>query len=211
VSEAPAPGGAPAPGQAAWPFAFGEGRRVLGAGRPMEDLAMHILDIARNAAEAGATRVEIRVDEDTAANVLRIEVADNGRGMDEATARLAADSCFTTRETRAGGLGLPLLRQAAEAAGGSMRVASAPGAGTLGDLDTTVLVLLASHPDLDLDWTHRRGARTYSLSSRDLRAALDGAPLASPGGIALVRAAVRQGEAGLVAPAAGARRTEDQR
>ncbi len=203
-----------------------EGRSVLGGGRPMEDLAMHILDIARNAAEAGATRVDIRVDEDEGANVLRIEVADNGRGMDEATARLATDPFFTSRSTRVVGLGLPLLRQAADAAAGSMRVESEPGAGTrvaaifaldhldrapLGDLETTVLVLLASHPDLDLDWTHRRGARAYSLSSRDLRAALDGAPLASPGGIALVRAAVRQGEAGLVAPAAGARRTEDQR
>ena len=34
------------------------GRAVLGGGRPMEDLALHILDIARNGAEAGATRIE---------------------------------------------------------------------------------------------------------------------------------------------------------
>ncbi len=96
------------------------GRSVLGGGRPMEDLALHILDIARNAVEGGATRVDIRVDEDAAANALRIVVSDNGRGMDAATVVRAVDPFFTTRQTRAVGLGLPLLRQAAEAAGGSL-------------------------------------------------------------------------------------------
>jgi len=202
------------------------GRSVLGGGRPMEDLAMHILDIAQNAVEAGATRVEVRVEEDEAADLLRIVVADNGRGMDQAAASRALDPFFTTRGTRAVGLGLPLLRHAAEAAGGSLRVASAPGAGTrveaefawahldrapMGDLETTVLVLLASHPDVDLDWTHRRGGGEYSVSTGDLRAALGGASLASPAVIALARAAVRQGEAGLRGPAGGARRREDDR
>ena len=195
------------------------GRAVLGGGRPMEDLALHILDIARNGAEAGATRIDIRVDEDPAADALRIVVTDNGRGMDAATAGRALDPFFTTRQTRVVGLGLPLLRQAAEAAGGGLRVDSAPGSGTrveavfglghldrapLGDVETTVLVLMASHPDLDLDWTHRRGDREYSLATADLRAALDGGSLASPAGLALLRAAVRHGE-GSLAAAAGSR------
>jgi hypothetical protein len=189
-----------------------DGRTVLGGGRPMEDLALHILDIARNGAEAGAARVEIRVEEDPAADALRIIVTDNGRGMDPETAGRATDPFFTTRRTRIVGLGLPLLRQAAEAAGGGLTVTSAPGAGTrveaafalshidrapLGDLETTVLVLMASHPDVDLDWTHRRGDREYSLSTADLRAALDGQSLASPAGLALLRRAVRHGEQAL--------------
>jgi hypothetical protein len=201
------------------------GRAVLGGGRPMEDLALHILDIARNGAEAGATRIEIRVDEDPAADALRIIVTDNGRGMDAATAGRALDPFFTTRQTRVVGLGLPLLRQAAEAAGGRLSVDSAPGAGTrveavfglghldrapLGDVETTVLVLMASHPDLDLDWTHRRGDREYSLAAADLRAALDGASLASPAGLALLRAAVRQGEQSLEAPTGSRPRMEKQ-
>jgi len=201
------------------------GRAVLGGGRPMEDLALHILDIARNGAEAGATRIDIRVDEDPAADALRIVVTDNGRGMDAATAGRALDPFFTTRQTRVVGLGLPLLRQAAEAAGGGLRVDSAPGSGTrvdavfglghldrapLGDVETTVLVLMASHPDVDLDWTHRRGDREYSLAAADLRAALDGASLASPAGLALLRAAVRQGEQSLEAPAGSRPRMEKQ-
>jgi hypothetical protein len=204
----------------------GGGSGVLGGGRPMEDLALHILDIARNAAEAGATRVEVRVDEDAAANALKILVSDNGRGMDAATVGRVVDPFFTTRETRIVGLGLPLLRQAAEAAGGSLTVHSTPGAGTrvaatfaldhidrapLGDLETTVLVLLASHPDIDLDWTHRRNAREYSLCAADLRAALDGAALASPEGLALVRKAVRFGEEGLAGASRDGSRTEDDR
>jgi hypothetical protein len=58
-------------------------------------------------------------------------------------------------------------------------------------------VLLASHPGLEVAWTHRRAAREYSLSTGDLRAALDGAGLASPEGLALTRTAIRQGEAQL--------------
>jgi hypothetical protein len=41
------------------------------------------------------------------------------------------------------------------------------------------------------------GGRDYELSSRDLAAALEGAALASPQGLALLRAAIRQGEAEL--------------
>ena len=201
------------------------GRAVLGGGRPMEDLALHILDIARNGAEAGATRIEIRVDEDSDADALRIVVTDNGRGMDADTTGRVMDPFFTTRRTRVVGLGLPLLRQAAEAAGGGLRVASEPGAGTrveavfglghldrapLGDVETTVLVLMASHPDVDLDWTHRRGPREYSLATADLRAALDGASLASPAGLALLRSAVRHGERSLADAADTGSRMENQ-
>jgi hypothetical protein len=170
--------------------------------------------------------VDIRVEEDADANELRIVVSDNGRGMDADTLTRVIDPFFTTRQTRLVGLGLPLLRQAAEAAGGHLTVDSTPGAGTrvaavfelghldrapLGDLETTVLVLLASHPDVDLDWTHRRGAQEYSLSTADLRTALDGAMLASPEGLALVRTAVRLGEAGLTDPSRGATRSEEHR
>jgi hypothetical protein len=201
------------------------GRAVLGGGRPMEDLALHILDIARNGAEAGATRIEIRVEEDAASDALRIIVADNGRGMDAETAGRATDPFFTTRRTRVVGLGLSLLRQAAETAGGGLAVVSQPGTGTrveavfglshldrapLGDVETTVLVLMASHPDVDLDWTHRRGPREYSLATADLRSALDGASIASPAGLALLRSAVRRGEQSLADTAGSQPHTENQ-
>ena len=189
------------------------------------DLSMHILDIAQNSAKAGAARIEIRVDEDPEADTLRIVVTDNGRGMDASTAARVTDPRVTTRRTGVVGHGLPLLRQAAEAAGGGLRVVSEPGAGTrveaafglghlgrapLGDVETTVLVLMASHPEVDLDWTHRRGSREYSLATADLRAALDGASLSSPDGLALLRSAVRRGEQSLTATPDTRSRTENQ-
>lgn len=188
------------------------GRAVLGGGRPMEDLLLHILDIVRNAIEAGATAVEIELREDLARDLLAISVRDNGRGMDEATAARVTDPFFTTRTTRRVGLGLPLLAAAARAAGGDVTVESIPGKGTrvmatfqhshidrapVGDIETTLLVLVAGSPEVDILFKHVVGSRDYELSSRDLAAALEGAGLASPQGLALLRAAIRQGEAEL--------------
>jgi hypothetical protein len=188
------------------------GRAVLGGGRPMEDLALHILDVTHNSIEAGASRIEIDVDEDPVADRLTIRIRDDGRGMDGETVSRATDPFFTTRTTRRVGMGLPLLKHAADAAGGHMVVRSAAGAGTdvvatfqwshidrapLGDLETTVLVLLVSHPDVDVVFSHQYGAQDYTVSSADVREALDGLPLTGPEGIALVREAVRSGETGL--------------
>jgi hypothetical protein len=191
-----------------------DGRAVLGGGRPMEDLALHLLDIAQNSLDAGATRVVIEISERPEIDLLAIRVADNGRGMDEDAVARASDPFFTTRTTRRVGLGLPLLHHAAEAAGGRLAVRSAVGQGTevvatfayghvdrapLGDLETTVLVLAASSPGLQLDFTHRRGDREYSLSTADIREALGGESVAGPHGLALLREVVRRGEASLTA------------
>ena len=74
-----------------------------------------------NGAEAGATRIEIRVDEDAAADRLpHRRRATTAAGWTRTTAGRATDPFFTTRRTRVVGLGLPLLRQAAEAAGGGL-------------------------------------------------------------------------------------------
>jgi hypothetical protein len=188
------------------------GRAVLGGGRPMEDLAMHILDIAQNGIEAGATWIAIDVSEHPETDALTIVVIDNGRGMNDETLARALDPFYTTRTTRRVGLGLPLLKHAAEAAGGRLDLRSGVGEGTevratfqyrhvdrapLGDLETTVLVLTTARPDVDLEFTHRRGAREYTFSTADIRTALDGGPLSSPEGLALVREVVRAGEAGL--------------
>lgn len=190
------------------------GRAVLGGGRPMEDLALHILDAAQNSLAAGASRIEIDVREDPDADRLTIRIADNGRGMDGETLRQAADPFFTTRTTRRVGLGLPLLRQAAEAAGGRFTIRSSAGAGTevlaaftyshvdrapIGDLEATVLVLVASQPDVDVAFSHRIGDRSYAVSSADIRAALGGLSVTSPEGLALAREAIESGEAGLIA------------
>ena len=83
----------------------------------MEDLSLHVLDIAENAVAAGATRITILINENEARDLLTIRISDNGPGMTKEAARRALDPFFTTKGKRTG-LGLPLLAQAAEQCGG---------------------------------------------------------------------------------------------
>jgi 3',5'-nucleoside bisphosphate phosphatase len=199
-----------------------DGRAVLGGGKPMEDLSLHILDIAQNALEAGAGRVEIELVEDPDGNRVSLEISDNGKGMDPQTVKRVLDPFFTTRTTRKVGLGLPLLAQAARAAGGDLELESEPGRGTrvrawfaadhvdrapLGDLQTTLLVLLSANEGAEILFRHARGAREFAFSSHDLYQVLEGTPLSSAEGLAVFRSIFRAGEAMLRATQAQTRGT----
>ena len=75
----------------------------------MEELALHVLDLAQNSLAAGATLVIIIINEDTMTNRLTIGIEDNGRGMESEFVVQVLDPFTTTRTTRRVGLGLPLL------------------------------------------------------------------------------------------------------
>ena len=47
----------------------------------MKEISLNILDIAENSTRAGATLVQITVEEDTAADTLSVTIEDNGSGM----------------------------------------------------------------------------------------------------------------------------------
>lgn len=187
-----------------------DGRAVLGGGRPMEDLSLHILDIAQNSIEAGATEVEIDLTESPKEDHLEIEVRDNGRGMDPETAARATDPFFTSRTTRRVGLGLPLLAEAARAAGGSLTLESRPGKGSrvravfrhghidrapVGDIETTLMVLFAGQPHIRIRFRHRVASAEFELDSEALRSA--GIVPSSPEGLAALRILIREGERSL--------------
>jgi 3',5'-nucleoside bisphosphate phosphatase len=186
------------------------GRTILGGGKPMEDLALHILDIAQNSIEAGACEIWIEITEDLPGDMLIIRVRDNGRGMDPETAAKGTDPFFTTRTTRKVGMGLPLMAAASRAAGGALTISSKPGEGTcitatfryahidrapLGDIEATLMVLMAGQSQKDILFRHRVGDQFFELDSRDFRAAdID---LSSPAGFTILREAIRKGESGL--------------
>jgi len=167
----------------------------------VEDLSLHILDIAENSVRADARTVTIRVTRIREADLLRIEVLDDGRGMDAETLARVRDPFFTTKHKKTG-LGIPLLTQAAEQTGGRVTVESEPGQGTkvaatfgwghldrppIGSMSDTVLTLLAGHPDRDYIYEERDGDRTFRFDTRELKTDLDGVPITEPSVLAAVR------------------------
>jgi C4-dicarboxylate-specific signal transduction histidine kinase len=129
----------------------------------MEDLSLHVLDVAENAIMADASRIEIFITDDRDEGIQSIEIIDNGTGMDEETKKKVLDPFFTTKNKKTG-LGIPLFAQAAKDAGGRMEIQSASGKGTkikatfkldhidkkpLGNMDETMRVLKATHPEVD--------------------------------------------------------------
>jgi signal transduction histidine kinase len=87
----------------------------------MEDLSLHIMDIIENSVRAGAENIAVRL-VDRADHMLVIEVEDDGKGMDEDTLKNAVNPFYTTKNGKKYGLGLSLLSQACEEAGGSLRI-----------------------------------------------------------------------------------------
>lgn len=90
-----------------------------------------VVDIVQNSCEAGATVVDISIDETEAR--YSISVVDDGRGMDEKALVRALDPFFTDgvkHPRRRVGLGLPFLRQALDLNGGDFSIGSKPGIGT---------------------------------------------------------------------------------
>lgn len=149
----------------------------------MEDLSLHILDIAENAVAAGATRVFIAVNENSARDLLSLRVTDNGRGMSREERRRAQDPFFTTGRKRTG-LGLPLLAQTAGQCGGRLSLESAPGRGTrvtarfqlshvdrppLTKIPETMMTLVFGHPDVDFRYRHTRNGILFSCLRRGVR------------------------------------------
>jgi len=148
----------------------------------MEDLSLHILDIAENSISASAKRIEIRIDEDEAKDLLTIEIKDDGKGMDEQTLQKALDPFFTTRTTRKVGLGLSLLAQAARETDGNLVLDSRNGQGTtvkatfrfshpdrkpMGDIDETLRTLVAGYPGIDFLYEHKRNDSIYRFDTRE--------------------------------------------
>ncbi|HSO26664.1 MAG TPA: ATP-binding protein [Anaerolineales bacterium] len=171
------------------------------------------MDIAENSLTAQATRIELAVEENIPADRLHAVVADNGRGMDAALLARIADPFTTSRTTRKVGLGIPLLKAAAEAANGCFSIQSAPGQGArvevefqhthidrmpLGDLSSTFLTLLVAHPQIDWRFLYRAvpasaAVHEFEFESRPVVETLGGVSLTEPEILAYLREMFRSG------------------
>ena len=149
----------------------------------MEDLSLHILDIAENSLRAHAENVVIRILEEPEQDLLTLEIEDDGDGMNEETLRKALDPFFTTKAEKRVGLGLSLLNQAARESGGDFKIESGAAEGTrikatfkfshpdrkpLGDVAATLETLLAANPGVNFTYEHKKEGKMYRLSSREI-------------------------------------------
>ncbi len=161
----------------------------------MTELALHILDIAKNSTRALAKTVSISVVADTKENRLTISVADDGKGMSKELLNSVIDPFATTRKTRKVGLGIPLFRQAALLTDGRFNIESEEGVGTkttaiftldhidrvpMGDLPGTMSVLIGGDPEIDFTLHYAIDGREYDFDTRPIREIMEGIPLNEP-------------------------------
>lgn len=157
----------------------------------MKELSLNVLDIAENSVKAGATLVCIHLIDD--GNVLIMTVTDDGCGMKEEILRGVIDPFYTTRTTRSVGLGVPLLKLAAEQTGGEVTITSRhvseypESHGTeisarfytkhidcapMGDIISTVTTLIQGHAEIDFEFLHRSKDFDVHLDTREMRQVL---------------------------------------
>ena len=174
----------------------------------MEDLSLHILDIVENAIAAKAKKIDVLIREELNEDRLVIEITDDGIGMDEKVRGKAIDPFFTTRTSRRVGLGLSLMAQAAQEAGGMLRIESELGKGTkvtatfqyshidrkpLGSMIETMTTLLLGNPELDISYSHQKEGKAYTLSSHALKERFGNRSLAGPEVIQWLKRHLKEG------------------
>lgn len=174
----------------------------------MLELAQHILDIAENSIRAGAKLIAISVNENSAENLLTIEISDDGCGMRGEEISKALDPFYTTKDVRHVGLGLPLLTDAAHTAGGKLNLQSQSGKGTkvaasfllnhidrqpMGNIPATLISLIAANSEVDFIYDHRHNDRQFKLDTRMIRSEIDDVPIYHPEIVKYIRGVIEEG------------------
>lgn len=164
----------------------------------MKELSLNILDITKNSVSAKATNILISLVTDER-GWLTLKIVDDGCGMSDETVRNVTDPFYTTRTTRKVGMGIPLLKLAAEQTGGSLDIASSTDESShgtavtatfdtnsidfmpVGDIASTVSILIGGSPDIDFEFVDKTPDREVYLNTKELRAVLgEGISLAEP-------------------------------
>ena len=168
----------------------------------MQDLSLHLLDVAENSISAGASLVEITLFEEPEKDLLVLTINDNGRGMDNELLSMVDDPFATTRTTRRVGLGIPMLKQATREADGSFEIKSVKGEGTrvvakfknshidrkpLGDIGSTIVSLVVGNPEVDFIYKSNIEGNEVEFDTREIKEVLDIDSLSHPSVIKVIR------------------------
>jgi hypothetical protein len=161
----------------------------------LKELSLHVLDIVQNSLVAKATKIYISVAVNQEMDLLSIEVVDNGKGMESEMLARVTDPYTTSRTTRKVGLGIPLLKDACLATGGTLKISSVPNEGTtlkatlgyshidrqpLGDMAGVITLLATANPLVDFVYEHSFNGTKYIFDTHEVKEALEGIPLSSP-------------------------------
>ncbi len=174
----------------------------------MKEISLHLLDIAENSVAAKASNINITVIEDIHADRLVMVVEDDGKGMDAEMVKKVVDPFVTTRTTRKVGLGIPLLKAAAEACNGYLTIESELGRGTrlevvfqrshidrmpVGDLATTLLHLVIAYPEIHWVFKYQVDDKVFLFDDAPIKRELEGIPLSDPDILSYLRAEIENG------------------
>lgn len=159
----------------------------------MNELALHILDIVQNSFKALAKLVKITIDEQ--ANLMRVTIEDDGKGIDKAKLAEVLNPFYTSRQTRKVGMGLPLFKEICENTGGYLKIESTINKGTivnamvdndsidalpLGNICETIFILAINNYQADIEFTHIVDDKSYSFKTIEIKQILDNIPLTEP-------------------------------
>ena len=160
----------------------------------MKELSLHILDVAKNSVRANATLIKIIVEENTEKNYIKIIIEDNGKGMSPEMVENVTNPFFTTRTTRKVGLGLPLLKEAAERCNGYMKINSTEGVGTIvecsferenidrapmGNMGDTMMAMVNDLENSELLYEYIFNDKKFVFDTVQIKEILDGVDLKS--------------------------------
>jgi hypothetical protein len=174
----------------------------------VRELSLHLLDLAENSVAANASRVKIKVIEESKTDLLQMSVEDNGKGMDAEMVTRVEDPFVTSRTTRKVGLGIPLLKEAAEACNGFLKIESQVGIGTtvfvqfqrsnidrmpLGDLADTFFQLLITNPTIHWLFYYRINDQEFDFDDDPVKKELEGISLTDPAILNYLRLTIETG------------------
>lgn len=174
----------------------------------MKELSLHLLDIAENSINAESSHITIIVEENSVDDRLKLTVKDNGKGMTAEMAQKIVDPFTTSRTTRKVGLGIPLLKAAAEMCNGFLTVDSTLGVGTeiivqfqrshidrmpLGDLAGTILHLVVGSPNIHWTFIYQVNEDNYEFDDQFIKQELEGIPLSEPVILSFIRNEITSG------------------
>jgi hypothetical protein len=178
----------------------------------VRELSLHILDIAENCVTAKADLVRISIHENTHTDKLSFSVSDNGKGMDEDMLQKVTDPFVTTRTTRKVGLGIPLLKAAAESCNGGLTINSMVNKGTkiscwfqrshidrmpLGDIVNTVTMLIIGYPDVHWIFRYEFNDAMFEFDDEFFKSELGDISLSEPTLITFLRDHLKEGIEGV--------------